>query len=63
MRLLDCRVKIPRKSSGRPLYTTVQVYDPWTAIKVATAQIADDLDLRWELAEVDRVTDTTCRNL
>jgi hypothetical protein len=63
MRLLDCRVKIPRKSGERPLYTTVQVYDPWTAIKVATAHTAADLDLKWELAEVDRVTDTTCHNL
>jgi hypothetical protein len=63
MRLLDCRVKIPRKSSARPLYTTVQVYDPWTAIKVATSHIAADLDLKWELAEVDRVTDTTCHKL
>ncbi len=61
MRLLDCRVKIPRKSSGRPLYTTVQVYDPWTAISVATSNIAADLDLKWELAEVDRVTD--CQKL
>jgi len=63
MRLLDCRVKIPRKSSGRPLYTTVQVYDPWTAISVATSHFAPDLDLKWELAEVDRVTDTTWHNL
>ena len=60
-RLLDCRVKIPRKSRGMPLYATVQVYDPWTAISVATSHNADDLDLRWELAEVDRVIDTTCR--
>jgi hypothetical protein len=59
-RLLDCRVKIPRKSSGRPLYATVQVYDPWTAISVATSYNAADLDLNWELAEVDRVTDTRC---
>jgi hypothetical protein len=39
-RLLDCRVKIPRKSSGMPLYATVQVYDPWTAISVATSHNA-----------------------
>ena len=61
MRLLDCRVKIPRKSSRRPLYATVQVYDPWAAISVATSRNAADSDLRWELAEVDRVTDATCR--
>jgi len=62
MKLLACRVKIPRKSSGKPLYTTVQVYDPWTAIKVATSHIAADLDLEWELAEVDRVTDSCAKN-
>src|SRR5271167_2132469 len=57
MRLLDCRVRIPRKSGGMPLYATVQVYDPWTAISVATSYNTADLDLNWELAEVDRVTD------
>jgi hypothetical protein len=63
IRLLNCRVKVPRKSSGRPLYTTVQVYDPCIAITVATSHIAADSDLRWELAAVDRVTDTTCHKL
>jgi len=49
------------KPSGKPLYATVQVRDPWTAISKATSQNAADLDLNWEFAEVDRVTDTTCR--
>jgi hypothetical protein len=61
MRLLDCRVKVPRQSGGRPLYTTVQVYDPWTAITVASSHMAADADLKWELAEVDRVTDIICK--
>jgi hypothetical protein len=60
-RLLDCRVKIPRHGGGMPLYATVQVRDPWTAISVATSQGAADTDLNWELAVVDRVRDTTCR--
>jgi hypothetical protein len=60
MRPLDCRVRIPRKSGGMPLYAIVQVYDPWTAISVATSHNAADLDLNWKLAEVYRVTDTRC---
>ena len=58
--MLDCRVKIPRHSSGKPLYATVQVYDPWTAISVATSHNVADSDLNWEFAVVDRVTDIRC---